>query len=92
MARIQKAGRTFYPIDKEKGSGWWFEKGDLVVSNKPDLVMAVLDGKEPTAADHPFRVDLLKVRDGFQPVVAGFVDITALPPMPPHAANSASTV
>ena len=82
---VQKAGRTYHPID-QKG-GWWFEKGDLVLSNRPDFVMSVLDGKEPNATDHPVRADLLKGKEGFQPVAAGFVDITALPPMPPQAAQ-----
>jgi prepilin-type processing-associated H-X9-DG protein len=79
---VQKAGRTYHPID-QKG-GWWLEKGDLVLSNRPDLVMSVLDGKAPNAADHPLRVDLLKAKDDFQPVAVGFVDIAALPPMPPQ--------
>ena len=82
---VQKSGRTYHPIDQE--NGWWFEKGDLVVTNRPDHVIDVLDGKQPNAVDHPFRVALTKARDGFQPVATGFVDITALPPMPPEAAR-----
>ncbi len=82
-APVQKAGRTYHPIDPR--GGWWFENGDLVVSNRPDLVMSVLDGKEPNAVDHPLRVDLFKAKEGFQPVAAGFLDITALPPLPPQA-------
>ncbi len=82
-APVQKAGRTYHSID-ERG-GWWFENGDLVVTNRPDVVMSVLDGKEPNAVDHPFRVDLFKAKEDFQPVAVGFLDITALPPLPPQA-------
>jgi prepilin-type processing-associated H-X9-DG protein len=84
-APVQKSGRTFYPIDKE--GGWWFENGDLVLSNRPDDVIDVLDGKRPNAVDHALRLTLTQARDGFQPVAAGFVDITGLPPMPPEAAQ-----
>ncbi len=80
---VQKAGRTYHPIDPK--GGWWFEKGDLVLSNRPDFVLSVLDGKVPNAVDHPIRGDLLKEKEGFEPVAAGFVDINALPPMPPQA-------
>ena len=74
---VQKAGRTLHPLDKE--GVWWFEKGDLVLSNQPDVVLAVLDGKVPSAVDHPRRVALLKARDDFQPVAAGFLDLERAP-------------
>jgi prepilin-type processing-associated H-X9-DG protein len=80
---VQKSGRTLHPLDKE--GVWWFEKGDLVLSNQPDVVLAVLDGNAPSAVDHPRRVALLKARDDFQPVAAGFVDVNELPKMPPEA-------
>ena len=80
---VQKAGRTLHPLDKE--GVWWFEKGDLVLSNQPDVVLAVLDGKAPSAVDHPRRIALFKARDGFQPVAVGFVDMSELPPMPAEA-------
>ena len=34
---------------------WWFENGDLVLSNEPDVVIAVLDGKATGAVDDPRR-------------------------------------
>ncbi len=82
-APVQKSGRTYHPIDKE--GGWWFEKGDLVISNRPDAVIEVIDGKQLNAVDQPVRTALSRVRDGFQPVATGFIDINALPPMPPDA-------
>ena len=80
---VQKAGRTLHRLDKE--GVWWFEKGDLVLSNQPDVVLAVLDGKAPGAVDHPRRIALFTARDAFQPVAAGFVDLSELPPMPANA-------
>ena len=64
---------------------WWIEKGDLVLSNQADAVLAVLDGKEPDASNHPLRTALLKAKDRFQPVALGFLDLTVLPPLPPEA-------
>jgi prepilin-type processing-associated H-X9-DG protein len=80
---VQKAGRTLHRLDKE--GVWWFEKGDLVLSNRPDVVLAVLDGKSPSAVDHSRRVALFKARDDFQPVAAGFLDMQELPRMPAEA-------
>jgi prepilin-type processing-associated H-X9-DG protein len=80
-AVTKKAGRTLHLVDE--GGAWWIEHGDLVVTGRPDAVIDVLDGKEPSAVDHPLRARLRKARDGFVPVGTGFLDITALPPMPP---------
>jgi prepilin-type processing-associated H-X9-DG protein len=82
-AVTQKAGRTLHLGDD--GGAWWIENGDLVVTGKPDTVIAVLDGKEPSAVDHPLRGTLRKARDGFEPVATGFLDMSALPPLPPDA-------
>ncbi len=84
-APVQKAGRTLHPVGNEMS--WWLEKGDLVFSDEPDTVLAVLDGKAPNAVDHPIRSALAKSSDGFQPAMVGFVDLAALPPMPPEAAR-----
>ena len=81
---IQKAGRTLHPVGGEMM--WWIEKGDLVFSDDPDKILAVLDGKTPNAVDHPLRSALAKGGDGFQPVAVGFFDLAVLPPMPPQAA------
>ena len=66
-------------------ASWWVEKGDLVLSSRPELVISVLDGRAPNVADHPLRTRLLKKSDGFEPVAAGFFDLAVLPPMPPQA-------
>jgi hypothetical protein len=71
---------------------WWTEKDDLVIlpqAEDVDAILAVLDGKQPSAADSPIRAELLKADGAFQPVVAGFLDPSALPrtgPNPPAQA------
>ncbi len=82
-ALVENAGRTLHPLDSE--AVWWFEKGDLVLSNRPDIVLAVLDGKAPSAVSHTRRTALFLPRDDFQPVAAGFLDMNELPPLPREA-------
>jgi prepilin-type processing-associated H-X9-DG protein len=82
-APVPKAGRTLHAFDTQ--ASWWVEKGDLVLSSKPDLVISTLDGAAPSMADHPLRTALSKKSDGFEPVAVGFFDVTAMPPMPPQA-------
>ena len=77
------AGRTLHAFDRE--ASWWVEKGDLVFSSRPELVLSVLDGRAPNVTDHPLRTRLLKKSDAFEPVAAGFFDLAVLPPMPPQA-------
>jgi prepilin-type processing-associated H-X9-DG protein len=79
---IQKAGRAIHAMDED--SAWWIEKGDLIVTNQPDAVLAVLDGKQPDAADHPLRTALAKAEDQVEPIAFGFLDLTMLPPLPPQ--------
>lgn len=84
-ARFRKGGRTLTFLDKSRS--WWVENGDLIVAThiKLDDLLAVLDGKRPNAANDPLRAELTKVENGFEPVATGFLDIAALPPMPPAA-------
>jgi len=79
-APIQKAGRTLHPLDQQ-GMVFWAEKGDLVLSQMPELVLAVIDGKETSAADHPLRVALAKAEGDFQPAAVAFLDMAALGPL-----------
>jgi prepilin-type processing-associated H-X9-DG protein len=84
-APIRKGARTLNPLGKE--GSWWVEKGDLIltVAKKVDEVLAVIDGKQPSAVGHPLRTKLTKTENGFEPVAAGFVDLTWLPSLPPEA-------
>ncbi len=59
---------------------WWIEKKeDLVITNDPDSVIAVLDGKSPSAVDHPTRAALMKAEGGVEALGAAFVDLQNLP-------------
>ena len=51
--RLDRRARPPHPLTKELV--WWVEQGDLVLAGKSvaDEVMAVIDGKEPSAVDHP---------------------------------------
>ncbi len=70
---------------------WWYEKDDVVFSfappGAPDPVVAVLDGKAPSALKNPVRAALAKAEAGEVPVGLLFVDFEALPPLPPKAAE-----
>ena len=83
-ARRPRSGDPVPPPPTDE-TAWWVEKGDLVLSSKPDLVISVLDGQSPNVVDHPVRTALLRKSDGFEPIAAGFFDVTAMPPMPPQA-------
>jgi hypothetical protein len=85
-------GRKLTLIGPAEGPcvAWWVEKDDLAVSllqvRHADAMIAALDGKEPSAVDHPARVELVGSVDGFEPVGFAFLDALALPEMPPEAA------
>jgi prepilin-type processing-associated H-X9-DG protein len=83
---VRKAGRTMVPLDQE-GTVLWAENGDLVITELPDLVMAVLDGRAQSARDHPVRTALAKTDNGFEAVARAFLDFAGLPPLPPAAVN-----
>ena len=79
------AGRTLHKLDKD--TVWWVEKQDFLISTRPAEVIATIDGQTPNAGDHPIRTALRRPADGLEPVAIGFVDVAALPPMPPQAAQ-----
>ncbi len=84
---LRKSGRTLHALGRD--GVWWFEKGDLIVTgtDKADEILEVLGGKRPSAVDHPLRIALAKPEKDFQAVARGFLDVSALPPMPPAAAQ-----
>src|SRR5262249_50649198 len=88
---VQKAGRSLTTItnpDGESGS-WWIEGDDVVLAPPPsrsaDAVIEALDGKQPSAEDHPFRAELVRNEDGFEPVMVSFREMAARPEMRPRA-------
>ena len=70
---------------------WWYEKDDAVFSFAPpgadDPVVGVLDGKAASALKNPIRAALAKAGPGEVPLGLLFVDLEALPPLPPKAAE-----
>ncbi len=86
----QPGGRTVFILD-EAPVRWWYEKGDAVFSfappGGPDPVADTLDGKSPSAVNHPARVALAKAEPGDVPVGRLFVDLAALPALPAQASD-----
>src|SRR5262249_28068926 len=68
---------------------WWFEKDDAVFSfappGAPDPVIDTIDGKTPSALKNPVRNALTKGEAGEVPMGLLFVDMAAMPPLPPDA-------
>ena len=84
----EKAGRRVHRFSKgESGAVCLFEADDVVFTSADnvDAVVAVLDGRQPGAVDHPVRAELMKSDVGFEPIARGFLDFAALPAMPPPA-------
>ncbi len=83
-------GRKVQVLDTAPGKAmaWWVEGDDLVVSlvsaSGVDAIVATLDGREPSAVDHPTRLALKQGEDapGFEPVGLAFFEMAALPPLP----------
>jgi prepilin-type processing-associated H-X9-DG protein len=85
---VQKGGRSITTFGDGPGTGAWIDdKGDLILTNLADMdeALAVLDGKQPAASTHPAVAELGRADGAFRPVGIAFVDIKALPPMPPQA-------
>ncbi len=65
---------------------WWPEKNDLVVGapypSGADAIIAALDGKTPSAVDHPVVVELKKPEGTFEPVGVAFFDMAICPDLP----------
>ncbi len=57
---------------------WWAEKDDLVIgfldAVNAEATIAVLDGKAPSAVDHPVVKELVMSQGKFEPVCFGFLD------------------
>ena len=65
---------------------WWPEKNDLVLGvpypRVSDTIIAALDGKAPSAVEHPIAQELRKREGSFEPVGIAFVDVAACPVLP----------
>ncbi len=85
----QKAGRAVSTLGGKGDAATvcWFEGNDLVVTTERDVerIAAVIDGKSPSALTHPIRAELVRPDKDFEAVARGFLDVGALPKMPPRA-------
>ena len=65
---------------------WWPEKNDLVIGAPypagADSIIAALDGKVPSAVDHPVVQELKKTEGTFEPVGVAFFDMAGCPDLP----------
>jgi prepilin-type processing-associated H-X9-DG protein len=75
----------------EDQPGWtfWAEGEDFVIvagrdEFAADAVIASLDGKRPGAGGNPLVAELAKPEGGFEPIGFGFIEGSALPPLPPQ--------
>jgi hypothetical protein len=68
---------------------WWAEGDDLALSliaaGGADAMIETLDGRRPSASEHPVRVALAREEGGFVPVGRAFFDTKVLPALPPQA-------
>jgi len=75
----------------DRGWVWWAEQDDLVAGlfspSSADAIIATLDGKSPSALDHPIVKDLTKPEGTFQPVCIGFADAANCPGAPANLAK-----
>jgi hypothetical protein len=68
------------------GWTWWPEKDDLVITfpgtASAEAIIASLDGKTPSAAEHPLVQALSKPEGEFQPVCVAFAETANCPAIP----------
>ena len=86
---VRKGGRSVTTFgDKPASDAFIDDKGDLVMTTVADLdrALAVLDGKEPDASTLPAVAELARADGAFRPVGFAFLDVKALPDMPPQMA------
>ena len=66
---------------------WWLEQEDLLMTGKigAETVLAVIEGKAPSAVNHPLRAQVMKAEQGVELASYAFLDFAALPALPPEA-------
>ncbi len=76
-----KAGRTFYRFGPDQV--WWVENDALLLTDnaKVDEIVDVIEGRRPSADDHPLRIESFKGQEGFEPLAGGFLDALVLAPL-----------
>jgi hypothetical protein len=78
---FEKVGRKLHRFGS--GQVYWVEKDELILTgqSEADEILEVIDGRRPSAIEHPLRAELFKAAEGFQPVAAGFLDSGFLEPL-----------
>ncbi len=86
----RKDGRVLVVVPRGSAANagwvWWPEGDDLVVGfiqpSDSDAIIAALDGKTPSAADHAILKDLARPEGGFLPLLTAILDPAAAPAEP----------
>ena len=87
---LGKAGCVLVVVPRgsaaDAGWVWWPEKEDLVIGfmqpSNSDAIIAALDGKAPSAADHAILKELARPEGSFVPLMTAIIDLTAAPAQP----------
>ncbi len=53
----------------------------LTDNAKVDEIVDVIEGRRPSALDHPLRIESFKGQEGFEPLAGGFLDALVLAPL-----------
>ena len=94
----RKAGRVLVVVPRgtaaDGGWVWWPEKEDLVIGfmqpSNSDAIIAALDGKAPSAADHAILKELARPEGSFVPLMTAILDLPAAPAAPRRGWRSSS--
>lgn len=86
----RKAGRVLVVVPRGSSANagwvWWPEKDDLVIGfmqpSNSDAIIAALDGKAPSAADHAILKELARPEGSFVPLMTAILDPTVAPAGP----------
>ncbi len=88
---VKPGGRTLNVVgaDRSTSLAWWAEGDDLALSliaaGGADAMIETLEGRRPSASEHPVRIELTREEGGFVPVGRAFFDTKVLPALPPQA-------
>ena len=92
----RRSGRVLVLLSSETHPAngvWWPEKDDLVLGltdgSEADTVIAALDGKTPSAADHAVLNELSRPEGTFMPLMTALVDPVGLPAVHDRATEPA---
>jgi hypothetical protein len=86
----RRSGRVMVVVPRGSSADdawiWWPEKNDLVIGfmqpSNADAILAAIDGKAPSAADHAVLSQLAKPEGTFQPLMTALLDPAAVPAEP----------